>query len=273
MSSIPPRSPSPTLLNLYSELNGLAYNIRKSNHITQDEKQFSDRLAEVTRICQSIIAKTTNPSSEVLKEIGTSFLKRTASEASTLSYVGYPLEQRNSLLQQRTDIDRTKSQPTYTPPVPGNIHAAYLDIQSQINAAFQAVKTLERVGTSKTSTNLNPDSCMELKWPTGEQYIGYTSNNQHHGIGKYTSAHGNTYEGQWQKGKREGFGVKWDSKGKIVACGTFKNDQLVNSHPVQVDWLLPSELSHFPRNDLNKNVVFIVPDGSTITIDQMACKI
>ncbi len=64
-------------------------------------------------------------------------------------------------------------------------------------------------------------------WPDGEYYEGQFKQDKRHGYGKYFWPNGEKFAGQWQNGKRNGEGKFFNEKGKIIASGTWQNDELV----------------------------------------------
>lgn len=64
-------------------------------------------------------------------------------------------------------------------------------------------------------------------WPDGEYYQGHFELDQRHGQGKYFWPNGDMFSGEWKNDKRNGPGTFYGKDGKIVASGTWKNNELV----------------------------------------------
>ncbi len=61
----------------------------------------------------------------------------------------------------------------------------------------------------------------------GAKYLGQRNQVGPHGDGVYLFANGGRYEGQWTNSRRHGYGVMWDSQGRVVQQGMWRNDRLI----------------------------------------------
>lgn len=69
-------------------------------------------------------------------------------------------------------------------------------------------------------------------WAFGARYEGCMAAGKKHGLGVFTHSDGSIHEGEFADGKACGFGMKWDRTGRLVQCGRFADDQLVEEGPV-----------------------------------------
>lgn len=52
------------------------------------------------------------------------------------------------------------------------------------------------------------------------------------GLGKYTWAADEVYEGEFRSDLSHGFGIYWTAEGEVAKCGRWADDELVESCPV-----------------------------------------
>ena len=72
------------------------------------------------------------------------------------------------------------------------------------------------------------------KWanPDGRRYEGEFVDSMFSGLGKYTWADGRMFEGEFKNDVSSGFGISWTADGNVAECGSWANDELVESCPV-----------------------------------------
>ena len=66
-----------------------------------------------------------------------------------------------------------------------------------------------------------------FQWQDGALYNGEYRNDQRHGAGTYQWPNGERFVGGWEKDVRSGQGTFYDAKGKVVASGLWRDDELV----------------------------------------------
>ncbi len=67
----------------------------------------------------------------------------------------------------------------------------------------------------------------EFNWSDGARYEGAYVNDKRSGKGTYYFPDGGIYTGAWKNGLRDGVGVFTNAKGKVVARGMWRKDELV----------------------------------------------
>lgn len=67
----------------------------------------------------------------------------------------------------------------------------------------------------------------EFNWSDGARYEGAYINDKRSGQGTYYFPDGGVYTGAWKNGLRDGEGVFTNAKGKVVARGMWRKDELV----------------------------------------------
>jgi len=67
----------------------------------------------------------------------------------------------------------------------------------------------------------------EFNWSDGARYVGEYINDKRSGEGTYYFPDGGVYAGNWKNGLRDGEGVFTNAKGKVVARGKWRKDELV----------------------------------------------
>lgn len=67
----------------------------------------------------------------------------------------------------------------------------------------------------------------EFNWSDGARYVGEYVNDKRFGQGTYYFPDGGVYVGTWRNGLRDGEGVFTNAKGKVVARGMWRKDELV----------------------------------------------
>jgi hypothetical protein len=76
------------------------------------------------------------------------------------------------------------------------------------------------------------------QWKDGSVYAGNWVAGLKEGVGQYTWPNGDTFEGHWKQDMRDNFGVERSKDGRIIHCGLWKDDELVESRPVPISKLL-----------------------------------
>ena len=66
----------------------------------------------------------------------------------------------------------------------------------------------------------------------GSRFEGDFVDGERSGLGALTAVNGSVFEGEFRKGDFNGLGVEWTADGKIVKCGRWANNVLVESCPV-----------------------------------------
>lgn len=67
------------------------------------------------------------------------------------------------------------------------------------------------------------------RWADGESYEGHFSNDRRNGQGTYYWKNGDVYTGEWLDDRRNGLGELRNAEGKVIARGTWKDDQLITN--------------------------------------------
>ena len=69
-------------------------------------------------------------------------------------------------------------------------------------------------------------------YSNGDRYEGDFIDGQMGGLGALTEFDGRRFEGEWVADRRCGLGAQWDQAGKIVACGRWTKDKMVEQRSV-----------------------------------------
>ncbi len=97
-----------------------------------------------------------------------------------------------------------------------------------------------------------------------DHYIGHFRKGLPHGSGRYEWRNGDLYDGEWNEGKREGFGRFVPALGKNVSEGIWKNNRFVP--PIAPDdWIHPFVVKQTVNID-KVNIRKTRDEGSTIRI-------
>ncbi|MEL7160910.1 MAG: hypothetical protein AAFN92_09130 [Bacteroidota bacterium] len=67
----------------------------------------------------------------------------------------------------------------------------------------------------------------QFYWKDGAHYEGEYRNDERHGEGTYHFPNGEVYVGLWENDLRHGEGIFYDKKGKVLARGLWREDELV----------------------------------------------
>ncbi len=77
-----------------------------------------------------------------------------------------------------------------------------------------------------------------IKWADGDSYEGFYRKGLKEGTGLYYfSSNGSTYEGEWKNGEMNGRGIQKDANGKVMYEGEWKNGEPVAA-PLKADKIL-----------------------------------
>jgi hypothetical protein len=70
------------------------------------------------------------------------------------------------------------------------------------------------------------------EWGPRGLYSGCFEHGQPQGLGSLELFDGDTLEGEWSGGQLNGFSIEWSKDGKVVKCGRWEDDRLVETRPV-----------------------------------------
>jgi len=77
--------------------------------------------------------------------------------------------------------------------------------------------------------------------PSGNRYEGDFAHSGPSGLGRFTwASNGHVYEGEFTNDGLNGLGIKWDRDGRLLMCGRWAGERLVESRPVPWSKLLSS---------------------------------
>jgi len=121
---------------------------------------------------------------------------------------------------------------------------------------YRADGSIERAGVWKDGTQNGPGRHIRSD---GGFYQGELQSNKKHGLGRFVYADGSVYEGEWSANAAHGYGVKWDTKGRMVTCGRAKSNALAETCPVPLAKLPYG--SFLPPAARAANATLLMPDG------------
>ena len=70
------------------------------------------------------------------------------------------------------------------------------------------------------------------EWSASGLFEGEFVDGQRSGLGTETGLNGQLFEGEWADGRRCGLGIQWDQAGRVIKCGRWADDKLVEQRPV-----------------------------------------
>lgn len=127
--------------------------------------------------------------------------------------------------------------------VKGNTAGNYLSFKSRKGNMVYYVGDIKEgkahgsgVGLFSTGSRYEGDWLNNLKhgkgvfqWQDGATYDGEYKDDLRHGTGTYHWPDGQKFVGEWEKDVRSGEGTFYDDKGKMVATGLWRDDELVKA--------------------------------------------